>query len=364
MITFKIGQVAKMLSVKVHTLRYWEARVPLLRPSKNAEGWREYNESNLRMLFRFRHLVVNRCFTVKGAYQQLLCESEKKDIRYESLRSNLIQLYTRNKKNISKINKLLTFYDTQQDKQSIERLKGAVSITLPPLKTKHHSIQILPIVETPHMIEDILSYACALALLGDMNNMEEEIRQAIECMRNITTQMTTSISFLFLVQYSLYPYVINLVQKIYFQDLPCPTILPVYPLYTHKSYRIISPIMEYLLAVQSWCKSYPHVAYLSILINKNLPINIRKLFYTHRLKNCQISFFSRKITKHIYRLYRTMVVKTQFLTHIGSLFSYGKWKLNSYGKLYEHESRVCSCFECFQSDIAYCNEVNIFSEHV
>jgi hypothetical protein len=44
---FKIGEVAKLLGVKPHVLRYWESEFPSLKPRKNPSGQRLYAKTDL-----------------------------------------------------------------------------------------------------------------------------------------------------------------------------------------------------------------------------------------------------------------------------------------------------------------------------
>ena len=52
-----IGEVARLLGVKPHVIRYWESELPLLSPKKGLTGRREYSSNDVRLLMRFRHLL-------------------------------------------------------------------------------------------------------------------------------------------------------------------------------------------------------------------------------------------------------------------------------------------------------------------
>ncbi len=63
--SWSIGEVARLLGVKPHVIRYWESELPLLSPRKSLSGRREYSSSEIRLLLRFRHLLYEKKFTVE-----------------------------------------------------------------------------------------------------------------------------------------------------------------------------------------------------------------------------------------------------------------------------------------------------------
>jgi UDP-N-acetylglucosamine/UDP-N-acetylgalactosamine diphosphorylase len=91
---WSIGEVAKLLGVKPHVLRYWESELPLLSPKKGLTGRREYSANEVRLLMRFRHLLYDRKFTIEGAKRQMWDElgAMNPDVsaRFARIRSDLI----------------------------------------------------------------------------------------------------------------------------------------------------------------------------------------------------------------------------------------------------------------------------------
>ncbi|HTO21348.1 MAG TPA: MerR family transcriptional regulator, partial [Spirochaetia bacterium] len=89
-----IGEVARLLGVKPHVIRYWESELPLLSPKKGLSGRREYSANDVRLLMRFRHLLYEQKFTIEGAKNRLWEElgSVPPDIaaRFAEIRSDLI----------------------------------------------------------------------------------------------------------------------------------------------------------------------------------------------------------------------------------------------------------------------------------
>jgi len=68
---FKIGEVAKLLGVKPHVLRYWESEFPSLRPKKNPSGQRLYAKADIDTLQEIKNLLYTDCYTISGARQLL-----------------------------------------------------------------------------------------------------------------------------------------------------------------------------------------------------------------------------------------------------------------------------------------------------
>ncbi|HKK48914.1 MAG TPA: MerR family transcriptional regulator [Alkalispirochaeta sp.] len=99
--TYEAREVLRILGVKPHVLRYWEQSLPLIRPRRNESGYRVWNGSQLRMLLRIRHLVVERGMSVAAAGHEILHEAQPgtadTKARLEALRSRLITLLLYNR---------------------------------------------------------------------------------------------------------------------------------------------------------------------------------------------------------------------------------------------------------------------------
>ena len=84
---FKIGEVAKLLGVKPHVLRYWESEFPSLKPRKNPSGQRLYAKADIETLTEIRNLLYTDCYTISGAKQWLAYQYQspqratKEDVR-------------------------------------------------------------------------------------------------------------------------------------------------------------------------------------------------------------------------------------------------------------------------------------------
>ncbi len=79
---YKIGQAAKAIGVKTHTLRFWEDEFDEIRPIRTDTGQRLYTEDNLVVLREIKTLLYDEGLTIDGAKKrmhaqdnsELLCE--------------------------------------------------------------------------------------------------------------------------------------------------------------------------------------------------------------------------------------------------------------------------------------------------
>jgi DNA-binding transcriptional MerR regulator len=74
-----ISEVAELLGVKAHVLRYWETQFSMLRPKKNRAGNRMYRPDEVKLLFGIKELLYDRRFTIAGARRHLLDQRKDKD---------------------------------------------------------------------------------------------------------------------------------------------------------------------------------------------------------------------------------------------------------------------------------------------
>lgn len=68
---FKIGEVAEIVGVAPHVLRYWETEFSALRPRKSRTQQRVYRRRDVATLLRIKHLLYVDRFTIAGARKQL-----------------------------------------------------------------------------------------------------------------------------------------------------------------------------------------------------------------------------------------------------------------------------------------------------
>jgi DNA-binding transcriptional MerR regulator len=68
---FRIGEVANLVGVEPHVLRYWEREFRSIRPTKSAKGQRVYSRRDVESLIRVRELLYGQGFTIAGARRRL-----------------------------------------------------------------------------------------------------------------------------------------------------------------------------------------------------------------------------------------------------------------------------------------------------
>lgn len=62
-----ISEVADLLGVPQHVLRFWESRFPQIKPTKLRGGRRYYRPEDIEILTKIQHLLYKQGYTIKGA---------------------------------------------------------------------------------------------------------------------------------------------------------------------------------------------------------------------------------------------------------------------------------------------------------
>ncbi len=78
-----ISEVADLVGVKQHVLRYWETQFSMLRPRKNRAGNRMYRPDEIKLLLHIRELLYDRRYTIAGARRTLLDERKENAAQVE-----------------------------------------------------------------------------------------------------------------------------------------------------------------------------------------------------------------------------------------------------------------------------------------
>jgi DNA-binding transcriptional MerR regulator len=68
---FRIGEVAKLLEVEPHVVRYWESEFRLVKPLRAESRQRLYRRKDIETLFRIKRLLYEERYTIAGAKQRL-----------------------------------------------------------------------------------------------------------------------------------------------------------------------------------------------------------------------------------------------------------------------------------------------------
>lgn len=68
---YRIGEVAELVGVERHTLRYWESEFGSIRPQKSRRGQRIYSRRDVQKLLKVKDLLHNQGFTIAGARKRM-----------------------------------------------------------------------------------------------------------------------------------------------------------------------------------------------------------------------------------------------------------------------------------------------------
>jgi DNA-binding transcriptional MerR regulator len=68
---YRIGEVAEIVGVEPHVLRYWETEFRSIRPQKSRKGQRIYSRRDVDKLLKVKDLLYSHGFTIAGARKRL-----------------------------------------------------------------------------------------------------------------------------------------------------------------------------------------------------------------------------------------------------------------------------------------------------
>jgi len=68
---FRIGEVANIVGVEPHVLRYWETEFRSIRPEKSRRGQRIYSRKDVDTLLKVKELLYGHRYTIAGAKRKL-----------------------------------------------------------------------------------------------------------------------------------------------------------------------------------------------------------------------------------------------------------------------------------------------------
>ena len=83
---YRIGEVAGIVGVEPHVLRYWETEFRSIRPQKSRKGQRIYSRKDVQKLLRVKDLLYGQGFTIAGARKRLRERGEEPARPEEPLR--------------------------------------------------------------------------------------------------------------------------------------------------------------------------------------------------------------------------------------------------------------------------------------
>jgi DNA-binding transcriptional MerR regulator len=170
-----LGEVCRLLDLRPHVIRYWEQMIPLFEPEKSSGGRRTYGERDIHLLYRLKYLVQERKYTLEGALQALVEESEG---RFADTKAN-IQALRRD---------LLEIRDTLETAASLWQ-KVASGMTLPGQEHIGRILLNLPPQKQRGFLRrmrDLSKESIALAQsLGETARPEKPLRATILDRRNL-----------------------------------------------------------------------------------------------------------------------------------------------------------------------------------
>ena len=77
---FRIGDVARLASIKPYVLRFWETEFPGLGPKKSGTGHRLYRRKDVEMVLEIKRLLYEERFTIEGARKFLETRSKPEPV--------------------------------------------------------------------------------------------------------------------------------------------------------------------------------------------------------------------------------------------------------------------------------------------
>jgi DNA-binding transcriptional MerR regulator len=96
---YRIGEVAEIVGVEPHVLRYWETEFRSIRPQKSRSGQRVYSRRDVDKLIKVRDLLYSQGFTIAGARKKLQHSGQEPTqvdepamLAARSMRETLLQL--------------------------------------------------------------------------------------------------------------------------------------------------------------------------------------------------------------------------------------------------------------------------------
>lgn len=84
-----ISEVADVLDVQKHVLRFWEVKFPQIRPMKRGGGRRYYRPEDMILLRGIQHLLHAEGYTIKGV-QKILREQGVEQVKIHGLAATAI----------------------------------------------------------------------------------------------------------------------------------------------------------------------------------------------------------------------------------------------------------------------------------
>ncbi|HKA91789.1 MAG TPA: MerR family transcriptional regulator [Haliangiales bacterium] len=85
-LSFRIGEVARIVGVATSVLRYWETEFPTIRPEKSRANQRVYSRKQVERILEVRRLLRDERYTIDGARRALAGKGQAKSVDAALLR--------------------------------------------------------------------------------------------------------------------------------------------------------------------------------------------------------------------------------------------------------------------------------------
>jgi DNA-binding transcriptional MerR regulator len=103
---FKIGEVAQLVGVKPHVLRYWESEFSIVKPNKTHSRHRLYRRRDVETLLQIKRLLHDERFTIEGARKRLRA-LQNDDAKGETDEGTYRSVLQRLKKDLESLHRML-----------------------------------------------------------------------------------------------------------------------------------------------------------------------------------------------------------------------------------------------------------------
>ena len=74
---FKIGEVAELVGVEPHVLRFWESEFSRAKPERAGSGQRLYTRTNIELFLEIKNLLYEDMYTIAGAKKKLASKKQQ-----------------------------------------------------------------------------------------------------------------------------------------------------------------------------------------------------------------------------------------------------------------------------------------------
>ncbi len=102
---FRIGEVAQIVGVEAHVLRYWESEFGEIKPVRSNKQ-RLYRKKDVELLLRIKRLLHEEGFTISGAKKQVRSK-EPEQVRFDFSEEAFKRVLREIRKELCDIKKLL-----------------------------------------------------------------------------------------------------------------------------------------------------------------------------------------------------------------------------------------------------------------